>query len=111
MIDPLTKGYLSLRPASAARTLSHLDSRDIKAIFEAMPQQLAANVLEQMSPGTAARCLAQLAPRIGGEILSRVPAPVATAILRQMQRERMKALLATLPRPTAARLRLRLRYS
>jgi Mg/Co/Ni transporter MgtE len=28
-----------------------------------------------------------------------------------MQRERMKALLATLPRPTAARLRLRLRYS
>jgi Mg/Co/Ni transporter MgtE len=111
VIDPLTKGYLSLRPASAARTLSHLDSRDIKAIFEAMPQQLAANVLEQMSPGTAARCLAQLAPKIGGEILSRVPAPVATAILRQMQRERMKALLATLPRPTAARLRLRLRYS
>jgi magnesium transporter len=111
MIDPVTKGYLSLRPAAAAHTLSRLDNRDIKAIFEAVPRQLAANVLEHMSPGTGARCLAQLTPKIGGEILSRIPVPAATGVLRQMQRERMKALLATLPRPTAARLRLRLRYS
>jgi magnesium transporter len=111
VIDPLTKGYLSLRPAAAARTLSHLDNRDIKAILESIPQPLAANVLEQMPSGTAARCLAQLAPKTGGEILSRIPAPTAAAVLRQMPRERTKALLATLPRPTAARLRLRLRYS
>jgi Mg/Co/Ni transporter MgtE len=111
VIDPLTKGYLSLRPAAAARTLSRLDNQDIKALMEAMPRQLAANVLEQMTPGTAARCLAQLTPKLGGEILARIPVPAATAALRQLQRERLKALLATLPRPTAARLRLRLRYS
>jgi Mg/Co/Ni transporter MgtE len=111
MIDPVTKGYLSLRPAAAARTLSRLDNRDIKAIFEAVPRQLAAGVMEHMSPGAAARCLAQLHPKVAGEILTRIPVPAATAALRQMQRERLKALLATLPRPTAARLRLRLRYS
>jgi Mg/Co/Ni transporter MgtE len=88
-----------------------MDGRDIKALLEAMPRQLAASVLEHMTPGAAARCLAQLTPRIGAEITARMPIPAATAALRPMARERMKALLAALPRPTAARLRLRLRYS
>ena len=111
MIDPVTKGYLTLRPAAAARTLARLDTRDIKAIFEVMPHQLAANVLEHMTPSAASRCLAQVAIKTGGEILERMPAPAAVAALRLMQRERSKELLATLPRPAAARLRLRLRYT
>jgi Mg/Co/Ni transporter MgtE len=111
VLDPVTKGYLTLRPAAAARTLARLDTLDIKAIFEIMPRQLAANVLEHMTPGAAGRCLTQLAIKSGGEILARMPAPAAVAALRLMQRERSKELLAALPRPAAARLRLRLRYT
>lgn len=59
MLDTITKGYLALRPADAAHTLARLDSRDTKAIFEVMPQQLAAKVLEHMTPQSASRCLAQ----------------------------------------------------
>lgn len=111
MLDSITKGYLSLRPAAAANTLARLDGRDTKAIFEAMPRQLAANVLEHMVPQSAGRCLAQLPAKTGGEILARTPLLAAVAALRLMEPGKVKALLAQMPRPTAARLRLRLRYS
>jgi Mg/Co/Ni transporter MgtE len=109
--DPVTKGYIALRPAAAARTLARLDSRDIKAIFESMPRPLAAKVLEHMAPDSVARCLAQLTPKAGGEILARMPVLAAVAALRLMKREHVKGLLAVMPRTAAARLRLRLRYS
>jgi magnesium transporter len=111
VLDPITRGYLALRPAAAARTLARLDSRDIEAIFMAMPHQLAAGVLEHMAPGSASRCLAQLPATTGGEILARTPVPAAVAALRLMQREQVAALLAVMPRLTAARLRLRLQYA
>ena len=111
MLDPITRGYLALRPASAARTLARLDSRDIEAIFLAMPHQLAAGVLEHMAPGSASRCLAQLPATTGSEILARTPVPAAVAALRLMQREQVAALLAAMPRLAAARLRLRLQYA
>jgi Mg/Co/Ni transporter MgtE len=111
MLDPITKGYLALRPAAAARTLAHLDNREAKAIFEAIPPQLASKVLEHMAPRSAARCLAQLPVRTGSEILARTPVLAATATLRQMDREKVKELLGAMPRPAAARLRLRLRYA
>ena len=95
MFDPVTKGYITLHPAAAARTLARLDSEDIKAIFEVMPIQLAASVMEHMTPGLAGRCLEQLADKIGGEILARMPVSAAVAILRLMNRDRLKALLAT----------------
>jgi Mg/Co/Ni transporter MgtE len=109
--DPVTKGYIALRPAAAARTLARLDSRDIKAIFESMPRPLAAKVLEHMAPDSVARCLAQLTTKAGGEILARMPVLAAVAALRLMKREHVKGLLAVMPRTAAARLRLRLRYS
>lgn len=111
VFDPLAKGYITLHPAAAARTLARLDSGDIKAIFEVMPLQLAANVLENMTPSSAGRCLAQLTDKTGGEMLARMPVSVAVAVLRLIERDRLKALLAVMPRHAAARLRLRLRYS
>jgi magnesium transporter len=111
MLDPVTKGYIALRPAAAARTLTRLDSPDIKAIFEAMPHPLAAKVLEHMAPGSAARCLAQVTIKTGVEILARMPVIAAVAALRLMKLDQVKELLALMPRPAAARLRLRLRYS
>jgi magnesium transporter len=109
--DPLTKGYITMRPAAAARTLARLDSRDSKAIFEVMPRHLAANVLVHMTPSSGGRCVAQLTPKAGGEILARMPVLAAVAILRLLKPEQRKGLLAEMPRHTAARLRLRLRYS
>lgn len=111
MLDPITQGYLALRPAAAARTLARLDGRDIEAIFMAMPQQLAAGVLEHMAPGSASRCLAHLPAGTGGEILARTPVAAAVAALRLMQREQAEALLAAMPRLAATRLRLRLQYA
>jgi Mg/Co/Ni transporter MgtE len=111
MFDPLAKGYIALRPAAAARTLAGLDSVESTAIFEVMPRQLAANVLEQMASSAAARCLVELTAKTGGEILARMAVPAAVAPLRLMKREQMKALLAAMPRHAAARLRLRLRYA
>ena len=55
MFDAVTKGYIALHPADAARTLARLDSGDSKAIFEVMPPQLAAKVLEHMTPSSAGR--------------------------------------------------------
>lgn len=111
VFDPVAKGYITLHPAAAARTLARLDSDDVKAIFQVMPLQLAANVLENMTPSSAGRCLAQLTDKTGGEILARMPVSAAVAILRLIERDRLKAWLAVMPRHAAARLRLRLRYS
>jgi len=111
MFDPVTKGYIALYPAEAARILARLDSRDSKAILEVMPPQLAANVLEHMTPSSAGRCLEQLTVKTGGEILARMPVTAAVAPLRLMQRDQLKEWLAVMPRHAAARLRLRLRYS
>ena len=111
MLNSITKGYISMHPAAAARTLARLDDRDIKAIFDAMPHQLAADVLEHMAPGSASRCLTQLPPGTSSQILARTPVLAAVSALRLMQREQVQALLVSMPRPTAARLRLRLRFS
>jgi Mg/Co/Ni transporter MgtE len=111
VLDSVTGGYLTLHPAAAARTLARLDNRDVEAIFDAMPRQIAATVLEHMAPGTASRCLTLLSTRTASEILSRTPILTAVAALRVMKGTRVDTLLAAMPRATAARLRLRLRFS
>ncbi|MGB5199104.1 MAG: CBS domain-containing protein [Sedimenticolaceae bacterium] len=111
MLDGVTKGYLTLRPASAARTLSRMHSRDIEAAFESMPRQLAAGVLEYMAPASASRCLLQLPKVTAAEILAHTPILAAVSALRVMERQQVQELLALIPRPVAARLRLRLRFS
>ena len=111
MFDPVTKGYIALHPAEAARTLARLESHDSRAIFEVMPAQLAAKVLEHMTPSSAGRCLEQLTAKTAGEILTRMPVTAAVAPLRLMKRDRQKEWFAVLPRHAAARLRLRLRSS
>ena len=111
MLDAVTKGFVALHPAAAARTLARLGEHDIEAIFSAMPEQLAARVLEHMAPGSASRCLLQLSPETASEILTRTPLLAAVAALRLMDKTQVQGLLAPLPRPLAARLRLRLRFS
>ena len=111
MLDAVTKGYLMLHPASAARTLSRIDKRDAASAFSAMPRQLAGQVLEAMAPASAARCLAVMQPGLAGDILARAPRPTAVAALRLMDREQAQELLTHLPRPKAARLKLQLRFS
>ena len=111
MLDAVTKGFLTQHPASAARTLARLDSRDVEAVFSAMPHAVAARVLEQMAPGSASRCLLLLPPATAGEILARTTLLNAVAALRVMQPAQVQTLLAVVPRPIAARLRLRLRFS
>ena len=111
MLDPLIKGYLALRPASAARTLAQLDDRDLHEIFMAMPHQLAADVLGHMAPGAACRCIAQLPAVTGSKVLAHTPVLPAVAALRLMPQEQVITLLEGMPSAVAARLRLRLRYS
>lgn len=111
MLDAVTKGFLTLQPAAAARTLARLDGRDVEAIFSAMPRPLAARVLEHMAPGSASRCLQQLPHATAAEILARASALTAVSALRVMKRAQVQALLALMPRPNAAHLRLRLRFA
>lgn len=110
MLDALTRGYLDLHPAAAARSLARLERDDLVALFEAMSPQLAAVVLPHMAPAAAARCLAPLPAKPAAEILTRMPSHSAGLVLRSMDREVRKAVLATVSGPLAARLRLRLRY-
>ena len=60
MIDPITRGYLTMRPRDAANTLLRLDDQDRRDILDAMPRSVAANLLEQMASAAASRCLQQL---------------------------------------------------
>ncbi len=111
MLDSVTKGYLSLRPASAAQTLVRLDDADIRAIFEALTPQLAVKVLEHMAPGSAARCL-QLLPRKNiASILAHTPMQIALASLRLMNSKHVNEILGYMPTSRAAALRVRLRYT
>lgn len=111
MLDAVTKGYLMLHPASAAGTLARLERKDAAAAFSAMPRQVAGQVLEGMAPASAARCLAVLPPGVAGEILARTALPAAVATLRVMDDQQVRQLLTQLPRPSAARMRLQLRFS
>jgi len=111
MLDSVTRGYLMLQPAAAARTLSRMSSQDIEAAFESMPRQLAAGVLEYMAPASASRCLLQLPKVTAGEILARTPILAAVSALRVMKQQQVQDLLVLVPRPVAARLRLRLRFA
>lgn len=111
MLDTVTRGFITLHPAAAARTLARLGEREIEAIFSAMPRPLAGRVLEHMAPGSASRCLLQLPPDVASEILVRTQMLAAVAALRLMDSKQVQGLLALLPRPLAARLRLRLRFS
>jgi len=111
MLDAVTKGYLTLQPAAAARTLSRMGAQDIEAAFETMPRQLAAGVLEYMAPASASRCLLQLPKVTAGEILAHTPILAAVSALRVMKQQQVQDLLALIPRPLAARLRMRLRFS
>lgn len=111
MLDAVTKGYLMLHPASAARTLARLDRRDAAAVISAMPRQIAGKVLEGMAPASAARCLSVLPPSVAGDILARTALPAAVAAIRAMESKQVQQLLTQLPRPKAARIRLQLRFS
>jgi Mg/Co/Ni transporter MgtE len=110
-LDLVTKGYITQRPAEAARTLLRLDGRDIKAVFEALPRQMAASLLEHMAPSSAVLCLGHLPNKTIAEILTHMPVLSALAVLRLLNREQAKELLTLMPRPVAAQLRLRLRYT
>ena len=111
MLDPVTKGYLTICPESAARTLLRLEKPDLEAIVEAMPSSLAAVVLESMAPASASRCLRNLRADIITDILSHMRIPASVEILRHLHREQVKTLLDNLPRTLSVRLRLRLRFS
>lgn len=111
MLDPITKGYIALRPDSVASTLSQLDKPETRALLEAMPRHLAASVMEHMVPRAAAQCLEQLASKLSADLLARMPVSAAVEVLRVMKREQIKALFAVMPRPAVARLRMRLRFS
>ncbi len=111
MLDAVTKGYLALHPESAARTLARIDRQDAAEAFDAMPRPLAAQVLAHMVPASAARCLAALPTGVAGEILTRTALPTAVAALRMFDEKEAHGILRQLPRPKAARIRLRLRFS
>ena len=111
MLDPLTKGYLTLHPDAAAHTLLQLKESDLRDILEAMPRALAATVLDQMAPAAAGRCLAHLSNRSISEIVAHMPLPTSVALLRHMQSDQVRELLERMPRMLALRLRLGLRYA
>ena len=111
MLDPLTKGYLNLRPDAAANTLLRLDEHDRSRLFEAMSPQLAARVLGHMAAASASAVLASLDDDNVSAILAQMPLPGAVAVLRQLPRARIKALLARMSPTLAVRLRLGLRYA
>jgi magnesium transporter len=111
MIDSVTKGYLSLHPASAARTLSRLDTHDIRETLETLPINLAANVLSNMSPQTASQCLGEMDITTSSELVTRMNAARAVAVLRLMGRTQVRDILSKLSYQAAAHLRMRLRFS
>lgn len=111
MLDPLTKGFIALRPAAVAGTISRLDSDESRALFEAMPRLHAANVMEYMVPRAAAQCLELLSNKVSADILARMPVSAAVEILRMMKREQVKEFFGVMPRSAVARLRMRLRFS
>jgi len=111
MLDPLTKGYLTLRPDDAARSLLRLEPIERKALFAAMSRPVAARVLEKMASASASQCLADLDNKIGSEILEQLPVTASVAVLRPMKPALLKTLLGNMPRSLAVRIRLRLRFS
>ncbi|MFM1891961.1 MAG: hypothetical protein RLZ44_1038 [Pseudomonadota bacterium] len=110
MLDALTRGYLDLHPAAAARSLARLDPQDVSALFELMTPQLAAGVLPHMAPAAGAQCLRRMSAKRAADILGRMPLHSAGLVLRAMDRTPRTQILAALSRPLAARLRLRLRF-
>jgi Mg/Co/Ni transporter MgtE len=110
VVDSLTAGYLERHPGAVARALTRLDDRDVIELLTDTPATLAAGVIAHMTPGMAVRCLEQLPPRKAADIAVHMPAQPAVSRLRLMDRDRQRQLLGHLPRLSAARLRLHLRY-
>ena len=111
MLDTLTKGYLSLHPAAAARTLSRLDNHDIRETLEVMPANLAANILDYMQPMTVSGCIAYMDIEKSHDLLSRMNASNAVAVLRLLSKAKQNEILSAMSRTNAANLRMRMRLS
>jgi magnesium transporter len=100
-----------LHPSAAARTLSRLDVRDIRQILEAIPASLAAKVLDYMQPMTVSGCVADMDTEKSHELLSRMNASNAVAVIRLLSKVKQDEIFSTMPRVTAANLRMRMRFS
>lgn len=110
MLDLLTAGYMQLHPESAAKALARLGEREVGQFLAESPPRLAADVLTYLPPAFAARCLQRMAPDAAARIIARTPTEAAAEALRALERERMREIFEQLPRTTAARVRIRLRY-
>ena len=110
MLDLLTAGYMQLHPDSAAKALVRLNEREVGQLLAESPPRLAADVLTYLPPAFAARCLHRMAVDAAGRIIARMPTEAAAEAMRSLDRERMREVLGLLPRTTAARVRIRLRY-
>jgi magnesium transporter len=110
VLDPVTRGYLALRPASAAQTLVRLDDQDLRSLLQAMPPQTVANLLEYLAPGSAAHCLMLLPNKSIGRIIALAPAQTALSALRLMHPRHINDILNHVPATQSANLRMRLHY-
>jgi magnesium transporter len=96
---------LALHPVEMAEALEPLDHEDRLAVFQQLPDSIAARLLLHVDAEFRAGVISQLPPGHLASLLSRLPADEAGALLAQLPSERAEAVLERMPAPAAQQLR------
>ncbi|MCI0401636.1 MAG: CBS domain-containing protein [Gammaproteobacteria bacterium] len=111
MPNPLALEFIALHPQDAARTLIRLDSEELTDFIDALPGNLAAEVLKYMPLPSAAQCLEFISTAQAAAICTHLSISTTGLLIRRVNKGSRKRITQALPQHIGASLRVILGYS
>ena len=109
-VQDLTRGFLDLYPAEAARIIDGRPQREAVQLLQSKPPETAAKVFQRMTPDVAAEILPQMEPALSSRILTVLEPSYAAALLARVEKEHREGLLNSLEPAVAKEMRLLMSY-
>lgn len=99
------KSLTRLHPADLAEIAASLSPDERRGLLEALPDEVAADTVEEMSPELQVAVLNSLDDSEASELVEDMDPDDAADLLGDLPQERVQKILASLPRPQARELR------
>ncbi|MGB7951426.1 MAG: magnesium transporter [Candidatus Binatia bacterium] len=104
--EALSRGFLELYPAEAARVVDNRPQAEIIELLQSKPVPLATAVFQRMTPDVAAGILPSVESNLAGQMVAAMDPAQAAAILARVDEEAQSRLLESLEPSLTKELRL-----